>query len=265
MYGDEYRRSSPRRSAPAVSPFLQRIGVILLAFLVLVPVAKFVARGDGEVVKASGLPGATLSGAPADAASSTTLATLPASLAAAAPTPVATTVAPIEQAAPVTAAPKPVVAAAKPKPLATTAKRKAPATAVAPKVAAKPKPVATTAKPKAAAPTTAKPKPAPTPAPAPAPAPAASYTAAQVESIIREVWPDELENNALAIAKRESRLIPTSRNYCCYGLFAIYYEAGKRLLNSIGVTNANQLLDPWINTRAAYAIYQAAGWDPWKL
>ena len=88
---------------------------------------------------------------------------------------------------------------------------------------------------------------------------------AEVESIIRQVWPDDLEDHALAIAQRESHLIPTSHNYCCYGLFAIYYEAGKRLLNSIGVTSPQQLFDPWVNTRAALAIYQVAGWDPWKL
>ena len=87
----------------------------------------------------------------------------------------------------------------------------------------------------------------------------------QVESIIRQVWPDDLEDQALAIAQRESHLIPTSHNYCCYGLFAIYYEAGKRLLNSIGVTSPQQLFDPSVNTRAALAIYQVAGWDPWKL
>ena len=133
----------------------------------------------------------------------------------------------------------------------------------------------TTAKAKAAPPTTPKPKappttapapkPAPPPAPAPITAPPNSYTPAQIESIIRQVWPDDLENQALAIAQRESHLIPTSHNYCCYGLFAIYYEAGKKLLNSIGVTSPAQLFDPWVNTRAALAIYQVAGWNPWKL
>ena len=94
------------------------------------------------------------------------------------------------------------------------------------------------------APTTAAPKPAPTaPAAAPAPPAATTYSAAEVETIIREVWPDDLEEQALAIAKRESKLIPTSHNYCCYGIFAIYYEAGKKFLNSIGVTSAAQLFD----------------------
>ena len=99
----------------------------------------------------------------------------------------------------------------------------------------------------------------------PAAAPAKAYSAAEVEAIVREVWPDDLEEQALAIAKRESKLIPTSRNYCCYGVFAIYYEAGKRFLNSIGVTSADQLFDPWVNVRAAFALYGIAGWQPWAL
>jgi hypothetical protein len=154
---------------------------------------------------------------------------------------------------PATAAPK------KQAPATTAAKKQAPATA--------PKPAPTTAAPKPA-PTTAAPKPAPTPpaaAPAPPPPAAKAYSAAEVEAIIREVWPDDLEEQALAIAKRESKLIPTSRNYCCYGVFAIYYEAGKKFLNSIGVTSADQLFDPWVNVRAAFALYGIAGWKPWAL
>ena len=153
---------------------------------------------------------------------------------------------------PATAAPK------KQAPATTAAKKQAPATA--------PKPAPTTAAPKPVR-TTVAPKPAPTPpaaAPAPPP-PAKAYSAAEVEAIIREVWPDDLEEQALAIAKRESKLIPTSWNYCCYGVFAIYYEAGKKFLNSIGVTSADQLFDPWVNVRAAFALYGIAGWQPWAL
>jgi hypothetical protein len=91
-----------------------------------------------------------------------------------------------------------------------------------------------------------------------------SWTKAQVEQVIRDVWPDDLEDHAIAIARRESNLIPTAHNWCCYGLFAIYFQVGKRFLNSIGVTSAAQLSDPVTNARAAYAMYRASGWKPWS-
>ena len=48
--------------------------------------------------------------------------------------------------------------------------------------------------------------------------------------IIRDVWPDDLEEEAIRIATRESNLIPTVKNYCCYGLFQIYYNAHRTWL-----------------------------------
>ena len=63
---------------------------------------------------------------------------------------------------------------------------------------------------------------------------------------------------SLEVELRQNLLLRNGRG-------AVPTEAGKRLLNSVGVTNANQLFDPWVNSRAAVAIYQAAGWDPWKL
>jgi len=99
-----------------------------------------------------------------------------------------------------------------------------------------------------------------------APAPKASYTRAEVEAIIRSVWPDHLEAEALRIAIRESNLQPGVRNFCCFGLFQIYFSVHKSWLATIGVTSAEQLYDPWVNARAAYTLYQrAGGWGPWKL
>ena len=110
----------------------------------------------------------------------------------------------------------------------------------------------------------------PTTAPAPTappstqqPAPANSYTKAQAAQIIRDVWPDDLEDEAIRIATRESNLIPTVRNYCCYGLFQIYYTAHRSWLAGIGVTSAAQLYDPRINATAALALYHNSGWGPW--
>jgi soluble lytic murein transglycosylase-like protein len=96
-------------------------------------------------------------------------------------------------------------------------------------------------------------------------APRRAYTKDEIRAIIRSVWPDDLEDRAIAIATRETNLNPYAFNWCCYGLFAIYFNAGKRLLNGMGITSPEQLFDPVTNARAGYAIYQAAGWDPWKL
>ena len=87
-----------------------------------------------------------------------------------------------------------------------------------------------------------------------------------IKQIIRDVWPDDLEAQALEIAYRESRFVPTAKNFCCYGLFQIYWEVHDVWLDDIGITSASQLYDPETNARAAYALYQrAGGWGPWQL
>jgi hypothetical protein len=102
--------------------------------------------------------------------------------------------------------------------------------------------------------------------PAVAPVPQ-SLSRGQVIQIIRAAWPDELEEQAIAIAQRESRLNPraVSSGKCCYGLFQIYYRWHKTWLPDVGVTTANQLLDAQLNAVAAYRMYQRNnGWGPWK-
>jgi hypothetical protein len=260
MHDERRPALRPRSSQPEAYVFAKRLGLIVLAFLLLVPVAKRLGRDVGDQVVAAKAAVATTTPALADAPVASTAPAAPTTVFVAATVP--PTVAPpaAVQAAPkVTSAPK-ATSASKPK-QSVSNNTTAPKKATAP---TKPKPVVTAA-PKPKPKVTAAPKPKPRPAPTPAPPPARTYSAAEVEAIIRQVWPDALEDHALAIAKRESKLVPSSRNWCCYGLFAIYYEAGKRLLNSIGVINANQLFDPWVNSRAAVAIYQSAGWDPWKL
>jgi len=102
-------------------------------------------------------------------------------------------------------------------------------------------------------PTTTVPKP---------PAPSRS----QAEAIIREIWPDDLEDEAVRIAWRESNHIATVENWCCLGLFQIYWNVHRGWLAGIGVTDRNQLFDARTNARAAYALYQrAGGWGPWQL
>ncbi len=93
-----------------------------------------------------------------------------------------------------------------------------------------------------------------------------TYARKEVEQIIRDVWPDDLEDQALAIAKRESNLAPRAVNSCCYGLFQIHYGYHKNWLPNVGVRSAKQLLDPRLNALAAYTLYQRNnGWGPWKL
>lgn len=108
------------------------------------------------------------------------------------------------------------------------------------------------------------------------PAPPISEAPAPVlsnEEIIRAVWPDELEDHAVAIAYRESRLNCCVRTFCCFGLFQIYWTTHRSWLVDLGIVSVGQLYDPWLNARAALELYHRAdvacascsGWDPWSL
>ncbi len=90
-----------------------------------------------------------------------------------------------------------------------------------------------------------------------------TYTRAQTEQIIRDVWPDDVEDKAVSIATRESNLIPTVRNACCFGLFQIYFIANKATLVAAGITSQAMLYDPRVNATAAYLLYLRSGWSPW--
>lgn len=94
--------------------------------------------------------------------------------------------------------------------------------------------------------------------------PPRTYSQAEVIQIIRDVWPDNLEAKAIEIAYRESRYNPLSQNWCCYGVFQIYFTVHQRWLAGYGVTSANQLLDPHTNIRMALVVYQRSNsWAPW--
>lgn len=94
------------------------------------------------------------------------------------------------------------------------------------------------------------------------PAPAPEMT---TEQLIRALWPDDSEDEAVRIATRESRLVPTARNSCCLGLFQINFAAHRGWLAGMGVTSAGQLLDAQTNIAAALALFTQAGWSPWRL
>ena len=137
---------------------------------------------------------------------------------------------------------------APPAPSATPSSR-APATTASSSNSSSTRPPATTVAP---APTTTAP-------PRPAAVPESAATA-----IIREVWPDDLEERALQIAWRESNHRSNVNNWCCYGLFQVHWEAHRGWLATIGVSSVSQLYDPRLNSIAAYTLYQrAGGWGPW--
>ncbi|MEM9517388.1 MAG: hypothetical protein AAGA42_21245, partial [Actinomycetota bacterium] len=164
----------------------------------------------------------------------------------------------------------PVGASTPPPPPATTA---APTTAapttVAPTTAAPTTAAPTTAAPTTAAPTTAAPTTAASANGAPASSspdsPGPNASPEQVQQIIRDIWPDELEERAIEIAWRESNWIPTADNgHCCHGVFQIYWTVHRGWLADFGVTSLEQLYDPVINTQMALEIYnRAGGWGPW--
>ena len=119
--------------------------------------------------------------------------------------------------------------------------------------------------------TTAKPvttsKPVSTTAPTTTAKPVVTYptiSAAAAAQIIRVVWPDELEGRAIEIATRESSLVVTAKNSCCYGLFQMNWDSHKAWLAGLGVNSPEQLFDATTNANAAYALYvRSGGWGPW--
>ena len=88
----------------------------------------------------------------------------------------------------------------------------------------------------------------------------------EVEAMIREIWPDDLEEQALRIAWRESnyRADVTSGSGCCIGIFQMHWEAHRSWMSDLGITSRDQLFDARTNIEAAYGLYQRSGWGPWE-
>ncbi|MFM7490153.1 MAG: LysM peptidoglycan-binding domain-containing protein [Actinomycetota bacterium] len=90
------------------------------------------------------------------------------------------------------------------------------------------------------------------------------YSRDEVAQIIRDVWPDHLENDAMFVAQRESKFNPGSRSACCIGVFQINWSAHKRWLANQGITDPAQLFDPVTNARMALITWERSGsWKPW--
>ena len=96
------------------------------------------------------------------------------------------------------------------------------------------------------------------------PAPTRVYTVKQSRQIIRDVWPDRLEEKAFAIVQRESHTNAAAYSSCCVGLFQIKWESHKSWLATMGVDSAHDLLDAEVDAKAALQLYRrAGGWGPW--
>jgi LysM repeat protein len=127
--------------------------------------------------------------------------------------------------------------------------------------------VPSTPQPEATTPPDSSAPPAPSTPPDPS-TPLVNYTRKQSTAIIREVWPDELEETALIVARRESNLVHRvigGKNDCCVGLFQIYYSVHRSWLAEMGIVEPAQLLDPRVNAEAALRLYRRNGnsWRPW--
>jgi len=292
MYDDDLRSIGYRRKRtwPMRHPVATRVLLLAAGFVLLAPLLRLATGGDGDTVRTQSLPGAAIgadriltgastsiepdsavasdsSATDLSSSSSDAVGTLPATVPSPAalggniePSASATNVAP-RTTPPTTGSTKvstgTTVAATTRPTSGTTSSTAVKSTTV---TSAKAKPTTTTtAKPKVppTTTTTAKPKPTTTTT-----VPRPTYGQAQVISIIRSVWPADLQDKALQIAWRESNDQPTAKNWCCYGLFQINATANAAMLRSMGVT-PDQLFDPLINSKVAYAMYLRSGWAPW--
>ena len=110
-------------------------------------------------------------------------------------------------------------------------------------------------------PTTAKPAPTNTTPPL---VKTRAYSKAEVEAIIRSVWPAELVDWALKQAWKESNYQNNAYNSCCYGLYQLNFNAHKTWLARCGVTTPSQLFDPRVNTEMAVIVFRRMGGQgPW--
>ena len=90
------------------------------------------------------------------------------------------------------------------------------------------------------------------------------YSRAELEKIVRDAWPDEMEADAFFVVQRESNWNNLSQNSCCVGIFQLNWNSHKKWMSNYGVTDRNQLFDPVINARLALVTWQRSGsWRPW--
>ena len=95
-------------------------------------------------------------------------------------------------------------------------------------------------------------------------APVANLSREQVQDLIRQTWPADQVDKALAVARRESNFIATADNgWCCVGVFQIYWTVHQGWLDDFGITKRSDLFDARKNIAAAFDMWQSQGWGPW--
>lgn len=90
-----------------------------------------------------------------------------------------------------------------------------------------------------------------------------SYSVEDIKQLIRATWPADQVEMALKVAQRESSYNPRDENFCCLGIFQIYYEVNQSYVHRFGYTRED-LFDPAANIRVAFALWQDRGWAPWR-
>lgn len=94
--------------------------------------------------------------------------------------------------------------------------------------------------------------------------PSANLSPQQVQDLIRQTWPADEVDKALAVAWRESNYIATADNgWCCVGVFQIYWTVHRSWLGQFGIHERDDLKDARKNIAAAYHLWQSQGWGPW--
>jgi molecular chaperone DnaK len=106
----------------------------------------------------------------------------------------------------------------------------------------------------------------PTTEPTSTPSTAVPSTPEEIEAMIRDIWPDDVEDYAITVARTASNLNPGEQDpTCCYGLFQILFDPSSPLLSNRDVTTSEQLLDPVLNTTIALDLYnEFNGFGPWQ-
>lgn len=95
-------------------------------------------------------------------------------------------------------------------------------------------------------------------------APVVNLSRDEVQDLIRQTWPAEEVDKALAIARRESNYLATADNgWCCVGVFQLYWTVHQGWLDEFGITQRSDLFDARKNIAAAHHMWEQSGWGPW--
>ena len=90
------------------------------------------------------------------------------------------------------------------------------------------------------------------------------YSPDDIVAIIGSIFPADVADKAISVARRESSLNPNAQNCVARGCSrSTPKPTPQRSRHS--ATPPSQLTDPTVNTIVAYALYQRSGWAPWGL